>query len=103
MVYVIDAKSDMRNMLDARNELGRTIAALAKREMEIVWFHDIKEPVAGAPQIFLECSDRFIDKVRALPGVARLDIYTGPFETERRPEIYAFFNSGVARKPAPKP
>lgn len=104
-VHVIEADlSNPAQALSERDKLGRQIAALAKQVNEPVLFHDYKGPVAGAPIILLECSDRFLAAVRTLPAY-KSDHEALPhpaLETERSPRVQAYFMSGAApRKPAP--
>ena len=103
-VHVIEA--DMSgNIMDAvqkRDDLGRAIAKLAAQVNEPVFFHDFKDPVAGAPIIMIECSDAFLSSVQKLPGFKNShDVWPG-LATERKGIIQQYFSQTPAA-PAVKP
>lgn len=86
-----------QDAVEKRDALGRGIARLAARVNEPVWFHDFKEPVAGAPVIMLECSDAFLAEVKKLPGfVQSHDLWPGA-KTVRAPALRQYFSQ--AQKP----
>lgn len=80
-----------------RDNLGKAIAALAAQLNEPVWFHDYKDPMVGAPLIFLECSDTFLEQVRKLPDFkktydAQSKPYPRPtFFTERSEKLQVYY------------
>ena len=96
-VHVIEAdlSGKMTDVVGNRDELGIQIARLAAAVNEPVFFHDFKNPMAGAPVIMLECSDAFLAEVRKLPAYKKdQEVWKGPdYETERSPKIKAYFNS----------
>lgn len=85
-----------------RDALGRSIAGLADRVNQPVFFHDDKEPRLGAPVIMLECSDHFLDLVRKMPGFSKAYDLPAERETERKPEIGKHFLQPEKKLP-PKP
>lgn len=102
-VYVIepDFQNLWKEMVGRRDNLGRTIAALAKSTGDQVWFHDHVEPMMGAPVIMLECTPAFLDRVKGLPGVGAVHDLRDDEKTERNPQIQAYF-ANVLRGPAPQ-
>ncbi len=110
-VHVIEAEmyGSIVDVVANRDNLGRSIAVLAAKTGEQVYFHDFKDPVAGAPVLILECSDAFLDQVKKLPGYSKSYDVWPDLETERKPSILNYFSQAPAastppRKPfAPKP
>ncbi len=111
-VHIIepDFQAPIETVVKNRDELGRAISKLAKSEGETVYFHDFKEPVAGAPVVMLECSDDFLEKVKKLPGAANVyehDVTTMP--TARDAAVQHYFNEAakppkvICKKPKPGP
>jgi hypothetical protein len=102
-VHVVEAdmSGNIHEVVAKRDELGRSIAKLADRVNTPVFFHDYKDPVAGAPQILLECSDTFLDLVKKLPGFASTHEHAG-LPTERKPAIKNYF-LGKPAAPAKTP
>ncbi|TAL27088.1 MAG: hypothetical protein EPN97_18185 [Alphaproteobacteria bacterium] len=96
-VHVIEAdlSGKMTDVVRSRDELGKQIANLANTVNEPVFFHEFKNPMAGAPVIMLECSDAFLAEVRKLPAYKKdHEAWKGKdFETERSPTIQAYFTS----------
>lgn len=96
-VHIIEADLSGRihDVVANRDELGVQIARLANAVNEPVFFHEFKQPLAGAPVIMLECSDAFLAEVRKLPAYKKdQEVWKGAdFETERSPKITAYFNS----------
>lgn len=105
-VHVIEAdmSGNWANAVQERDSLGRAIAKLAASVNEPVWFHDFKDPVAGAPVVMLECSDAFLAEVKKLPGFKKsYDVWEN-METERKPSIQQYFSQAPAQAPRkPKP
>lgn len=108
-VHVIEADmtGNWMNAVQCRDDLGRAIAKLAASVNEPVWFHDFKDPVAGAPVVMLECSDAFLAEVKKLPGFKNSHDVWENLETERKPSIHQYFSNPPAQPPAkpraPKP
>lgn len=110
-VHVIepDFQAPIETVVKNRDELGRAIAKLAKSAGETVYFHDFKEPVVGAPVVMLECSDAFLEKVRALPGAANIHDGWPNMPTERNATVQQYFNDAATppqpprKKPGPGP
>lgn len=110
-VHVIEADmtGHWHDTVHKRDDLGRAIAKLAASTGEQVFFHDFKDPVAGAPIVMLECSDAFLAEVQKLPGYKHHHDVWGGMETERKPGIAKHFSQAPAavkphKKPhAPKP
>lgn len=99
-VHVIEADmtGSWQDAVQKRDSLGRAIGRLAAEANEPVWFHDFKEPMAGAPVIMLECSDAFLAQVQMLPGFAKShDLWQGA-QTQREPSIQQYFT----QPPAPQ-
>jgi hypothetical protein len=111
-VHVIEAdlSGSLPNALSEREKLGQEIVGLALKTHATVWFHEFKsDALGGAPNIMLECSDKFLDEVRKLPSYKKdQPAWTTPgLETERSPKLqHYYFTGGAHRKTraaAPKP
>lgn len=103
-VHVIEAdmSGPWQDAVQKRDDLGRAIGKLAAQANESVWFHDFKEPVAGAPVIMLECSDAFLAQVQKLPGFSKSQDLWQDMETERAPSIQKYFTQPPAPPKTPK-
>ncbi len=105
-VHVIEADmtGKWQDAVQERDNLGRAVAKLAAQVNEPVFFHDFKDPVAGAPVLMIECSDAFLAEVKKLPGFKNAhDVWNG-METERRPSIQQYFSQApVVKTPPRKP
>src|SRR5690606_3080823 len=84
------------DVVKSRDNLGRDIAALAKKEGAEIHFHDFKEALAGAPVLLLECSNDFLKKVEKLDGFVKAHDVWQDMETERSPALTAYFTSTPA-------
>lgn len=107
-VHVIEAdmSGPWQDAVQKRDDLGRAIAQLATKVNEPVWFHDFKEPMAGAPVIMLECSDAFLARVQKLPEFAKSQDLWQDVETQRAPSIQQYFTQPPAppqQKRFPRP
>lgn len=110
-VHVIepDFQAQIDTVVQRRDDLGREIVKLAERENETVFFHDYTEPCAAAPVMMLECSDDFLEKVRALPGAANIHDGWPNMPTERNATVQQYFNDAATppqpprKKPGPGP
>lgn len=103
-VHVIEAdmSGPWQDAVQKRDDLGRAIGRLAARVNEPVWFHDFKEPVAGAPVVMLECSDAFLAQVQKLPEFSKSqDLWQG-METQRAPAIQQYFTQQPPAPPTQK-
>jgi len=102
-VHVIEAdmSGGIHDVVKKRDDLGRAIAKMASYSCENVWFHDFKDPVAGAPVLLVECSDDFLERIKKLPGFAKEHDVRPGIETERKPSIMAYFFTTPAASPTP--
>lgn len=96
-VHIIEPRylGDLANAVAARDKLGKAIGDLTRQTRETVWFHDYKDTLSGgAPLIFIECSDEFLELVKELPGVKKTydsQPAIGKHVTERSEKMQAYF------------
>ncbi|MBI1214929.1 MAG: hypothetical protein GC185_03810 [Alphaproteobacteria bacterium] len=86
-----------------RDTLGRAIAKLAEAHGVGVWFHDYKDPVAGAPVIMVECGDVLLEQIKKMSGVKSVEETSGTLETERNARIKKYFTAPSSPSPASPP
>jgi hypothetical protein len=103
-VIEADLTGSLPQVLSQREKLGQEIVALARQVNEPVFFHEFKQPLAGAPVILLECSDAFLAQVRKMPSYVKdQEVWSGKdFETERSAQLQRYyFSGGAAAKKGP--
>ncbi|MBI3441532.1 MAG: hypothetical protein HY052_07000 [Proteobacteria bacterium] len=103
-MYLIepDFSGTWEDTVRKRDDLGRAIAALAKAINTPVWFHELKDPAAGAPVILLECPKAFMDAVEQLPGFNRAQELSEN-RTTRSAQLQNYFATKPIKPTAPKP
>ena len=90
MLYMIEAVSGA-DPVKNRDHLGHEIAALAKTTGAEIWFHEIVDPVGGAPVILLEADDAFLKSAKSLAHFGSSTAYSWPFKTTRSQRINDYF------------
>jgi hypothetical protein len=98
-VYMIELK-DNNDVLYTRDRLGRKITILSDAVKEPVYFHDYKDPVAGAPVIILECSKAFLDRLSGEYFIEKMGEIDPSIKTERSLKVQRHFEK-AAPPPAP--
>ncbi|MBI1328173.1 MAG: hypothetical protein GC136_11120 [Alphaproteobacteria bacterium] len=105
-VHVINADITLGAGIDvwlAKNHaLGAAIAKLAAQSNETVYFHAPDEVLLGAPNIFLECSDAFLNIVQQLPEYKSHHDMWQHIQTQRSQDLWAYFST-TPIKGFPKP
>jgi len=108
-VHIIEAdlKGNVYEVMENREKLGRAVATLAQEQGADIYFHDFKEPLAGAPVLLVECSEDFLKKIEKLDGFKKSYDLWEDVETERSPRLAAHFSGSAApaasRTPPKKP
>lgn len=97
-VHIIESKNTghLTDAITARDRLGKAIGVLTRQVSEPTWFHDYKDSSGGAPLIFLECSDTFLELVKKLPDVKQTYISQpaiGKYITERSEKMQEYFTN----------
>jgi hypothetical protein len=100
-VYVIEPKtSDARGQgwgsPAERDALGKAIGTLAKAANTPVFFHARTDLAAGSSFILLECSEAFLEQVKALPEFGRATEKQPYFLTARSADLWSYFTGEPA-------